>query len=199
MVKFQDQNLKLSQTDALIIVDVQNDFLSGGSLAVPHGDEVIAPLNQYIHKFQSRALPVIATRDWHPQNHCSFRAQGGIWPSHCVRESSGAQISTSLNLSDAAKLISKGILVDRDAYSGFQDTKLDSYLSKLGVKRLFIGGLATDYCVLNTVLDALDHHFFVCLLSDAVHAVNVKPDDGVNAMEKMRKAGAQAITLDFLL
>lgn len=190
------QDLVLSRTDALLIVDVQNDFLPGGSLAVPHGDEVIAPLNRYIHEFRLRRLPIIATRDWHPEKHCSFRAQGGPWPPHCVQDSDGARISPALHLPDDTVLISKGTFEDRDAYSGFQGTELESLLRAREIERLFIGGLATDYCVRQTVLDALERRFTVYLLSDAIRAVEVKPGDGEQALEAMRQAGAHAITLD---
>src|SRR5881397_2095449 len=151
-------------TDALILVDVQNDFLPGGSLAVPHGDEVIPKLNRYITMFVERALPIYATRDWHPPDHCSFTAQGGPWPPHCVAGTPGAAFAGALGLPRDATIVSKARSSEADAYSGFQGTDLADQLRGAGVKRLFIGGLATDYCVLNTVKDARAQGFEVMLL-----------------------------------
>ncbi len=194
----KEKSLEPGRTDALLIVDVQNDFLPGGSLAVPHGEEVIPPLNTYIQEFHRRHLPIVATRDWHPEKHCSFQSQGGAWPPHCVQETEGARISPELQLPKDAILIAKGAQKDKDAYSGFQDTELESFLRRWGIGRLFIGGLATDYCVLKTVLDALERRFRVCLLSDAIRAVDVRPGDGKRALDEMRKAGAHIITLEHL-
>ncbi len=198
MEEGQEQALAPGQGDALLIVDVQNDFLPGGSLAVSHGDAVIAPLNRYIDLFHGRHLPVAATRDWHPQRHCSFQSQGGPWPAHCVQGTEGARINAALRLPGDVILVSKGTREDRDAYSGFQDTELENRLRERGVKRLFIGGLATDYCVLNTVLDALGLGFSVCLLKDAIQAVNVHPGDGDKALARMAEAGARGITFESL-
>jgi nicotinamidase/pyrazinamidase len=185
--------LALRPGDALVIVDVQNDFLSGGSLAVPKGDEVVPVLNRYLVSFSAHHLPIYATRDWHPANHCSFTAQGGPWPPHCIAGSSGAQFAKELQLPSAAKIISKAKRPDKDAYSGFEGTTLDTRLRARGIKRLFVGGLATDYCVLNTVKDARQHGYEVYLLTDATRAVNVKPDDGQRAEEEMQHLGSQAI------
>ncbi len=175
--------------DALLVVDIQNDFLPGGALGVPRGDEVIPVLLDYIAKFHSRGLPIFATRDWHPVNHCSFREQGGIWPVHCVAGTSGAEPPWLLRLPSSAVVILKGTSPEHEAYSGFQGTTLDAQLKEAGVRRLFVGGLATDYCVVNTVKDARDHGFDVYLLSDAVRAVNLQPDDGAKAIEEMTQRG----------
>ena len=182
--------------DALLIVDVQHDFLPGGSLAVPLGDEVVTILNRYIHAFQAQGLPVYATRDWHPERHCSFRERGGPWPPHCVANTTGAGFAVALQLPPATVVISKATTLDADAYSGFEGTDLDSRLRAAGIRRLFIGGLATDYCVLNTVRDALRLGFTVFLLADAIRAVDVQPGDGKRAEEEMVKLGAQRITLE---
>jgi nicotinamidase/pyrazinamidase len=182
--------------DALLIVDVQNDFLPGGSLAVPHGDEVVAVLNRYLKSFISQNLPVYATRDWHPVHHCSFRTQGGPWPPHCVADTRGAQFAAALQLPPAAVIISKATTEKQDAYSGFECTSLDQQLRAANVRRLFIGGLATDYCVLNTVRDALQLGYEVLLLGDAIRAVDVQPGDGLRAEEEMIKLGARSITVD---
>lgn len=187
-------NLRPKPGDALLIVDVQNDFLPGGSLAVPRGEEVVPVLNRYLKIFA--ALPVYATRDWHPAQHCSFRAQGGPWPPHCVAETRGAQFAASLQLPSSTVIISKATTVEQDAYSGFQGTNLDQQLRAANIHRLFIGGLATDYCVLNTVLDALKFGYEVLLLGDAIRAVDVQPGDGQRAEHEMIKLGAQRITLE---
>ncbi|MBW8372319.1 MAG: nicotinamidase [Thiobacillus sp.] len=184
--------------DALLIVDVQNDFLPGGSLAVPQGDAIIPILNRYIDVFMSQGLPVYATRDWHPERHCSFRAQGGPWPPHCVADTHGAEFSAALTLPPAATVISKATAAERDAYSGFQGTYLDSRLRAAGVRRLFVGGLATDYCVLNSVRDALRLGYEVLLLTDAIRAVDVRTGDGQRAEAEMARLGAQRISLDGL-
>lgn len=179
--------------DALILVDVQLDFLPGGSLAVPHGDEVVPALNRYIAVFRGLTFPIVATRDWHPPDHCSFRAQGGPWPSHCVAGSAGAHFATLLDLPCEAHIVSKATSRDRDAYSGFEGTGLDDWLRRAGASRVFVGGLATDYCVLNTVRDALRFGYATFLLLDAVRAVDVAAGDGARAIDEMRRLGAMAI------
>ena len=189
------ESIELQYGDALIVVDMQNDFLPGGSLAVPHGDEVIPALNRYLSAFSVRELPVYATRDWHPANHCSFEAQGGPWPPHCVAESPGVQFAALLRFPSGTLVISKATQPDKDAYSGFEGTDLDASLHARKIKRLFIGGLATDYCVLNTVRDALSLGHEVYLLNDTIRAVNVKPDDGHKAEAEMQRLGAKPITL----
>ncbi len=176
--------------DALLVVDVQVDFLPGGALAVPHGDEVIAPLNRWIERFVLAGQPIYATRDWHPQAHRSFREQGGVWPTHCVSGSSGASFAAALALPPSAIVISKADAVERDAYSGFSGTDLGDRLISSRVARVCIGGLATDYCVLHTVLDARAAGFEVVVIEDAVRAVDLRPGDGTRALERMRAAGA---------
>ena len=182
--------------DALLIVDVQNDFLPGGSLAVPRGDEVVPVLNRYLNIFVANNLSVYATRDWHPERHCSFKAQGGSWPPHCVADTRGAEFAAALQLPPSAVIVSKAATVGQDAYSGFQGTDLDERLRAANTRRLFIGGLATDYCVLSTVRDALRLGYRVLLLADASRAVNVQPGDGQRAEEEMVKLGAQRITVE---
>lgn len=179
--------------DALLIIDVQNDFLPGGALAVPHGDEVLPPLNRLIASFSRRCLPIAATRDWHPEDHCSFSAQGGPWPPHCIAGSRGAAFSPALTLPHATIVVSKATRAEEDAYSGFGGTDLHSQLSALGVRRLFIGGLATDYCVLNTVRDALARGYEVLLVTDGIRAVDVAPDDGARAVQTMSTLGATLV------
>ena len=180
----------LSDRDALLIVDVQADFLPGGRLAVPEGDAVVPALNGYLALARRKGLRVFASRDWHPPNHCSFRAQGGPWPEHCVAGTPGAAFAPSLELPSDAFIISKAVAAGSDAYSGFAGTDLERQLRALRVERLLVGGLATDYCVLNTVRDARKAGFEVLLLRDAIHAVNVKPGDGEHAEREMREVGA---------
>ena len=184
--------------DALLIVDVQNDFLPGGSLAVSQGDAVVPVLNRYIDAFEAKGLPIIATRDWHPRAHCSFGEQGGPWPPHCVAGTHGAAFAAALRLPAVAMVISKATTPDKDAYSGFEGTDLDQRLRGIGIRRLFVGGLATDYCVLNTVRDSLRLGYAVCLLSDAIRAVDVQPGDGQRAEADMLELGAQRMTLEGL-
>ena len=184
------EKIKIDQGDALIIVDVQNDFLPGGALEVPNSDVIIPVLNRYIVLFSKAGLPVVATRDWHPPDHCSFKNQGGLWPPHCVRRTKGAEFSPELELPENTIIVSKATSVESDAYSGFEGTNLDEILREKGIERLFIGGLATDYCVLNTVKDALKNGYKVFLLTDAIKAVNIKPDDGAKAEKEMIEGGA---------
>lgn len=187
--------IPLGAGDALVIVDVQSDFLPGGSLAVSHGDEVVAVLNDYVAAFHRSRLPVVATRDWHPPDHCSFLQQGGQWPPHCVAGSQGAGFAPLLKLPSDAILISKAADRQSDAYSGFEGTGLDSLLRTAGVGRIFVGGLATDYCVLNTVRDALQRDYQTVLLLDAIRAVDVRAGDGERAIADMLQRGAFAATL----
>lgn len=188
----------LQQGDALLIVDMQNDFVTG-SLAVPDGAAVVEPLNRASDAFVGRGLPVVATRDWHPPDHCSFRAQGGPWPPHCVAGSPGAEYVAGLRLPDDTLHVLKATTPHADAYSGFQGTDLASDLHARGVRRLIVGGLATDYCVLNTVRDGIDLGFQVLVLTDAVRAVDVKPGDGAKAEAEMQHHGAVLSSLDAIL
>ena len=190
--------VELGRHDAVLIVDVQVDFLPGGNLGVRRGDEVVPALNRYVAAAGRKSLPVFASRDWHPQNHCSFRARGGPWPEHCVAGTPGAAFAPGLELPLDAVVISKATTQEADAYSAFQGTDLAQRLRTLGVTRLLVGGLATDYCVVNTVLDARKAGFEVLLLADAIRAVEVKPGDGERAEREMRSAGAVPIRLEDL-
>ena len=180
------------------MVDVQNDFLPGGALGVPDGDAVVPVINAYLALFRAPGLPIFATRDWHPADHCSFTAQGGPWPPHCVQNTSGAEYAPGLELPDTVRQVAKAIGTEKDSYSGFEGTDLASDLRAAGAGRLFIGGLATDYCILNTVLDARREGFAVCLLLDAIRAVEVTPGDGDAAIVRMAEAGAVPVTLETL-
>jgi len=176
--------------DALLVVDLQRDFLPGGALGVAQGDTVVGAMNDYLDLFVARRLPVFATRDWHPIAHCSFLAQGGPWPPHCIAGSVGAGFAVGLRLPSQATVISKATEVERDAYSGFSGTNLQELLHKQKVSRLFVGGLATDYCVRQTVIDARALGFAVVVLCDAIAAVNARPGDGQRAINEMCSAGA---------
>lgn len=181
--------------DALLIVDLQNDFLPGGALAVPNGDRVIAPINALIDLYHGRGLPIYASRDWHPEDHCSFTAQGGPWPPHCVAASEGALFSEALRLPEEAIVVSKALTAQEDAYSAFNGTGLARSMLADGVTRLTVCGLATDYCVLNTVLDGIDAGFEVLVALEATRAVEVAPGDGDRAVARMLSRGAVPVRL----
>jgi nicotinamidase/pyrazinamidase len=185
--------------DALLVIDVQRDFLPDGALPVPHGDAVVPVLNHCLREFALRGLPVYATRDWHPPNHCSFKAQGGPWPPHCVAGTPGAEMPSNLKMPAKAHVFSKATTPEKDAYSAFQGTDLLSHLRQNGCGRVFVGGLATDYCIKATVLDALSSGFFVVVLEDAIRAVDVQPGDGARAVAEMVARGAVVTKLRNLI
>ena len=177
---------------ALIVVDVQNDFCPGGALAVARGDEVVAPLNRLIEEFLARGEPVYKSRDWHPAATKHFAAYGGTWPVHCVQGTAGAEFHQDLLDDPRVRVVSKG-LGDEDSYSAFDGTTLAEDLRREGVGEVWVGGLATDYCVKNTVLDALRAGFRVRALRDAMRAVELQPGDGERAIAEMRAAGAEVV------
>ena len=189
--------------DACVVVDVQNDFCPGGSLGVSGGDRVVSVLNHYIERFRKLKAPIYATRDWHPPVTKHFQAYGGVWPPHCVEGTKGAEFHPDLALPPEAVVISKGMDPEQDAYSCFQaqDAEGQDFAVSLGgsgIQRLFIGGLATDYCVRCTALDALHEGFQVVVLQDAIAAVDLQSGDGERAIEEIRAAGATFATLDDL-
>lgn len=177
---------------ALLVVDVQNDFCPGGTLAVPHGDEVIPPLNKLIDEFLERGDPVYLSRDWHKPTTKHFAAYGGTWPAHCVQNTTGAEFHPFLRNDPRIKVISKG-LGDTDCYSAFDETDLAQQLEREHVNELVVGGLATDYCVKNTVIDAVKHGFKVKAVEDAMRPVELQPGDGEKAIQQMRDAGAEIV------
>ena len=179
---------------ALLVVDVQNDFCPGGALPVPDGDSVIPSLNRATSAFGRAGLPIFFTRDWHPPNHCSFMAYGGIWPTHCVQGTTGAAFHPSLVLLRGSAVISKGDRQDAEAYSGFQGTDLATRLKKLGVKTVYLGGLAVEYCVRTTAEDALKEGFRVAVLSDCIKGLEIHHGDSSAAIEEMKRAGATVMT-----
>ena len=192
------KNYNITSSDALLITDIQKDFLSGGALPVSQGDTIIPVLNEYAERFNNAGGHIFASRDWHPSNHISFKAQGGPWPPHCVQQTEGAKFSPDLKLPTDTVVISKATDPKRESYSVFDGTDFSEQLKNKGVKRLFVGGLATDYCVVNTVLDARKLSYGTVVLMDATLGINVKPSDVDRAIEAMIKAGAeQATTADF--
>ncbi len=180
--------------DALVVVDLQKDFLPGGSLAVPDGDRVIPVVNELIESFSLADRPVFATRDWHPSNHCSFSEQGGTWPAHCVEDTKGAEFADDARIDGNVTIVSKATDRDIESYSGFHNTDLANQLRTLGIERVVVVGLATDYCVLHTVLDALDEGFDVTVVEAGIAAVEVEAGDGQRAIERMRSSGADVVT-----
>jgi nicotinamidase/pyrazinamidase len=176
--------------DALLIVDVQNDFCPDGALAVSEGDKVVPILNRWIEDAEKQGIPIYISRDWHPAGHISFRERGGPWPPHCVQNTVGAAFHRDLRIPPKAEVISKGYDANEDHYSAFGGTGLKERLRAAGVKRLWIGGLAQDYCVRESSLDAIREGFEVHVIVEGSRAVNLKPDDGRRALDDMRRAGA---------
>ncbi|HHY69361.1 MAG TPA: bifunctional nicotinamidase/pyrazinamidase [Bacillota bacterium] len=184
--------------DCLIVVDVQNDFCPGGALAVAEGDSVIPVLNVWIQRFRQMDLPVVYTQDWHPINHMSFVDQGGIWPPHCVQHTWGAELHKDL-IEDGA-IFKKGFLPHIEAYSGFDGAldgeggdSLNTWLREKSVSRLYIGGLATDYCVKATALDGVKNGYEVILIESGTRAVNLHPSDREKAISEMLEAGVRLL------
>lgn len=178
-----------------MIIDVQNDFCPGGSLGVAGGDEVVAPLNRLAHEFLSRGDLVFKSRDWHTATTRHFADYGGTWPVHCVQNTRGAEFHAELADDPRMIVISKG-MGDEDSYSAFDGTDLAERLREQGVEEVWVGGLATDYCVKNTVLDALREGFRVKAIENAMRAVNLEPGDDERAVEEMRSAGAEIVNTD---
>ena len=195
--------MSVERDTALLIVDVQNDFCPSGALGVPDGDRVVEPLNRAAEFFAAAGLPVLASRDWHPPVTKHFRQYGGSWPVHCVQGSAGAEFHPDLRLPSGTVLLFKGIDPERDSYSAFEavtgeGVPLAALLTSLGVRHLYVGGLATDYCVNFTAGDALRSGLAVTVLTDAVAGVDVTPGDSVRALEEMKQAGARFCTVDDL-
>lgn len=184
---------------ALVLVDLQNDFFSGGALAVPGADDVLPVANRLIEQFREAGRLIFATRDWHPELHCSFEAQGGPWPPHCVADTPGAEFHPGLRLPAGATVINKGSELDRDAYSGFQGTDMADRLRASGVNELVLCGLATDYCVKETALDGRREGFAVVVVQEGVRGVDVQPGDSVEALFEMENAGVRITTAGALI
>ena len=190
---------------ALLVVDVQNDFCPGGALPVPEGDKVVPPLNQYLALFHKNHWPIFASRDSHPPVTKHFKDYGGIWPVHCVQNTPGAMFRPDLEIPSDAVILSKGMdPEDKDAYSDIDSidpkgNRFSDLLKNLGVQEVFVGGLATDYCVRWSVLDLLKHGFRVNLLTDAIRGVNIKPDDSKKAIKEMISGGTKTLTYSDLI
>ena len=194
---------RLNLKKALLIVDLQNDFCPGGKLAVPEGDKIINKLNKYIKFFTQKKLPVFASRDWHPKKSRHFKQFGGNWPGHCIQNTKGARFHPKLKLPKEAIILSKGMDPAQDSYSVFDsfDTNQTPFINLLkifGIKELYIGGLATDYCVKYSVIDALKSGLKVKLLIDAIKGVDINPGDSERSIKEMISAGAKKTTLNFL-
>jgi nicotinamidase/pyrazinamidase len=173
--------------EGLIVVDVQNDFCPGGALAVPDGDAVVEPINRLIKQFPV----VVATRDWHPPDHGSFRSEGGRWPVHCVAESAGAQLRSGLDIDQIDEVVDKGRDPDAEGYSGFEATRLGERLRERHVDTVHVAGLALEYCVRATALDARREGFDVVVHQGATRAIDA--EDGARAVEELRQAGVQVV------
>ncbi len=209
----------MKEKTALLIVDVQNDFCPGGSLAVPDGDKVVEPINRAIEKANTEGRLIVFSRDWHPKETNHFKTYGGHWPEHCVQGTKGAEFHTELKLPTFPLadtfIISKGEKKDEDAYSAFQGIyrlskvtndfyTLDFYtlhglLLNKKIEEVFVAGLATDYCIKATAFSALALGYKVIILIDACRAVNINPGDGEKAIEEMKAAGANMITTEEFL
>jgi len=185
------ENVHLAPGDALLIVDVQNDFCPGGALPIEAGDQVVPVINEWIQKFREHRLPVFASRDWHPKDHLSFEPEGGRWPPHCIQDTPGADFHTGLQLSDSTVIVTKGVRFDQDQNSAFDQTGLAHHLQRKGIHRLFVAGLALDVCVLATAVDARNHDFEVVLIADATRPVSAP--GGLEALAVMRAAGVTVL------
>lgn len=186
---------------ALLVVDVQLDFCPGGALPVPKGDLVVPVLNRYIQLFRRRGSPIFASRDWHPRDSKHFQESGGIWPVHCVQGSRGADFHPELLLPEETIVVSKGTARWDNGYSALQGvtkngTPLTMLLRHMSLDKLYVGGLATDYCVKESVLEAIREGFSVTLLADAVRGVQARPGDIERAVTEMVEAGSELATLE---
>ena len=178
----------MREGDALLVIDVQNDFCKGGKLAIEGGEHVVPILNRWLRAARERGIPVYASRDWHPRGHVSFIEAGGQWPAHCIQDTEGAAFHADLELPDDVVLVAKGVRFDLDQYSAFDETGLDRRIRRDGVRRLWVGGLALDVCVRATVLDALRAGLEVRVIVDATRPVSA--ENGRRARDEMESAGA---------
>jgi nicotinamidase/pyrazinamidase len=180
---------------ALLIIDFQNDFTPGGALAVEGGDEIAEPIKKLAREFDH----VFATRDWHPPDHASFETEGGPWPVHCVQGSAGAEFHPAMREVEVEEIVDVGVGREDEGYSGFKNSSLADLLRERGVDEVAVVGLATDYCVRASAIDAAREGFETTVVSDAIRAVEVEPGDGERAIAEMTEAGARVATSDELL
>ena len=177
--------------DALLVVDPQLDFFPGGALAVTEGNAILPTINRSLREFAESGLPIFVTRDWHPADHCSFSAQGGPWPAHCVKGTAGAELHPDLELPPIFIVVQKATTSDHEAYSDFEGTGLDETLRTAGVERVVVCGLALEYCVRAACIDAIASGFAVVLLVDGTRPVEVEPGDGERTLAELRTAGVE--------
>ena len=189
-----ETRLNIGPNDALIVVDVQNDFCPGGSAAVEDGDVVARKMSDLALNFRSKEARVFVTQDWHSASHKSFTDNGGIWPTHCVRGTDGAKLHPDLKLPIGTSIVRKGADDQSDAYSGFDGTNLDAHLKRLDIRRVFVGGLSTEYAVQHTVYEALQKGYSAYVVTDGISAINANPDDDQRALDSMLMSGAQSVT-----
>jgi nicotinamidase/pyrazinamidase len=190
-------SIEFAAGDALVLVDLQNDFCPGGSLAVANGHQVIPILNSWAAAAHAAHVPIFVTRDWHPARTTHFKEFGGVWPPHCVMHTHGSEFHPDLHLPPSAQIVSKGIGDTEDAYSAFQarddtGTLLGDLLQRHGARHVYVGGLATDYCVRSSVLDALASGYRVTVIVEGIRAVDLQPEDGARALQEMTEAGASS-------
>lgn len=188
--------MDIGKEDALIIVDVQRDFIDGGALEVKGSIKIIPMINRYIELFTLCGAKIVASRDWHPPNHSSFKPYGGPWPAHCIRNTEGAEFHPNLRLPSDTIIISKATEPEQEAYSAFQNTDLETKLKEFEVKRAFICGVATEYCVKNTALDAHALGFETFLLLDAIKGLGEESSE--KAIKEMMDCGIKVIKLEDL-
>jgi nicotinamidase/pyrazinamidase len=180
---------------ALLVIDFQNDFCPGGALAVEEGDQIAGPIGRLAAEFDH----VLATRDWHPPDHSSFETEGGPWPVHCVQGTPGAELHPSMDEIEIEAIVDVGRERDDQGYSGFENSDLAQLLRDRDVEQIAVCGLATDYCVRASAIDAAKEGFDITVVTDAIRAVEVEPGDGDRAIEDMKQAGAKMATSDELL
>jgi nicotinamidase/pyrazinamidase len=174
---------------ALLIIDFQNDFTGGGALEVPDGDAIAPRLNELIASGDFDL--VVATRDWHPADHGSFKEQGGPWPPHCVQGTPGAELNAALDSDRVDAIVNAGYRPDLEGYSGFEETNLEQLLGEHGIEEVTLVGLATDYCVKETAADALRHGLKVTVDRQGIRGIDVEPGDSERALDELRAAGAE--------
>jgi len=177
--------------DLLLIIDVQNDFCPGGALPIEEGDRVVPVLNSWLQAADAAGIPIYLSRDWHPQGHLSFAESGGPWPTHCLQDSAGADFHPDLEVPAETVVVTKGTRFDQDQNSAFDQTGLAAWLQRQQTRRIYVGGLAEDVCVLATVLDGCAAGFEMVMIADATRPVTAA--GGEQALEKMRQAGARIL------